>query len=530
MSEQEPPPPTADQPASSVSVEPPPPPQGFVPPSGVGSVAPNPVIPLRTEKPVATWADIGLLSLAGFFGNLAIRTSLGSMAAFIGVVFVGIALTTIRRASRDSIALVALALLISPWLFIRSADALTVVTIVTIIGLLAAGAGFSRIGSIFDSRVRDFAGHVGSIAYEWMYGSAMVQRLARSATSGHKMTSLARGIAVAIPVLFVFTALLASADEVFAQVLLLDNIPSLIGHLLLTGFVAIAALALVSRAAHETPPKGDGTVNMAILGPVEIAMILGSLVVLFGAFVVTQVVVATGGASHVLETEGLTQASHARSGFFQLLWVSGLAVALLGALRAVRVVDPERGKDRFRPLALVTLLLTLLIAAVSMQRLALYVGSFGFTPLRLWALVGTGLVSVIIVLFALSIAGWNSTRSWFPGAVVVLSALVVFGLNAVNPDAVVANYNLNNQLDGEIDITALANLSDDAIPALVDGIDELERSEGENLARQLCTRYDRATSYGVLQYNRASVRADALLDELCLDARVARPVGDRWGD
>jgi hypothetical protein len=256
-------------------------------------------------------------------------------------------------------------------------------------------------------------------------------------------------------------------------------------------------------------------VNLRLLGPVEVLTVLGSLVLLFAAFVATQVVVAIGGAEHVLRTEGLTAAEHARSGFFQLLWVAGLAVSLVGGLRAVLRKDAGTAGDRFRPLALAALVLTLVIALISMQRLSLYVGSFGMTPLRFWAMAGAGTVAVLIAIFAVSIAGWRSEQSWFPGVVVLIGFALVFGLNVVNPDDFVARYNLRTQPGDQIDPAVLGSLSDDAMGTVVTQIGHVDAANRPVLVAALCDRPDRDTSFGSLEYNYSALRADQRLDELC---------------
>ncbi len=502
---QQPPPPEAGTQTTAV----------VTPPSEVAPAdVPAPqVLPLREDKPMATWAEVGLVVAAGFLGNIALRTSIATAAASLAIILVIAAMFAGGRVFRKgTLGLVVLATLLLPWLTIRANPTLTAVTAAMIVALLAIAAGISMYGSVFDTSVREHASHVGSIVYEWMYGLAMVQRLVALATKDQRATPLLRGVAVAVPVLIVFTTLLASSDEVFARFLLIGNLPSLIGHLLLTGVVAVGLFAFVSRRAHETRAPSD-PVNIRLLGPVEIMMILGGLVLLFGAFVVTQIVVAAGGASHVLETEGLTQADHARRGFFQLLWVAGLAVALVGTLRAVRVQDPERGTDRFTPLALLTLVLTLVIAAISLQRLSLYVGSFGLTPLRVWALAGAGAVAVAIVMFGVSIAGFRAERSWYPGAVLMLGVALVLGLNVANPEAIVAEYNMNHS--AVLDTYSLTNLSDDAVTTIIAELDTLPQAERADVTSRLCVRLDRQTSYGFLEYNRSSSSADAALDALC---------------
>lgn len=479
------------------------------------TLAPRKRVPKRSDTPTASRSELGLILAAGFLGNLVLRTTVASLAATIAVVLIVASLASGRRVEqRGSLVLIAAALLLAPWLFIRSTPALTFVTAMAIVSVLSVGTGLSQTGSLFNSRVRTLVAHGASLTYEWAYGVAMIERITSRATVDLRFASVLRGVVLATPVLILFTALLASADEVFERLLLIGDLPVLVGHVLLSLLVALAMFAFVSRAAHSTPPSTD-PVNLRLIGPVEVLTILGSLVVLFAAFVATQVVVAVGGADHVLRTEGLTAAEHARSGFFQLLWVAGLAVSLVGGLRAARRTGMGEGPDRFTPLALATLALTLVIALISVQRLSLYVGSFGMTPMRFWAMAGAGTVAVIIVIFGLSVAGWRLEQSWFPGVALMVGVALVLGLNVMNPDDFVARYNLRTQSTEQIDPVALGNLSDDAMDTVVSHIDELDATTRTALVAQLCARENRDTAFGPLEYNRSAVRADRVLDQLC---------------
>lgn len=487
---------------------------------------------IRKDKPVATWGEVALVLAAGFLGNIALRTTIGGLAGALVFAF-AVVLVAGRVTKPSAYVPLGLAGALIPWLAIRASATLTFATFVMIGALLLVAGGFSIRGSFFDTRVRDFFSHLASPIYEWALGTAMVQRLIKAAAAQQKALPLLRGVMVAVPVLIVFTALLASAEPVFARVLQLDNLPSLVGHLGLTAIVAVPLLTVLSRAAHELDKDDESSVNLRMVGPTEITVILGSIAVLFAVFVATQVVIAAGGANHVLETEGLTSAEHARQGFFQLLWVAGLASSLVAGLRATRIIEPERGAGRFVPLSLVTLALTVVIAGFSVQRLLLHIGSFGLTPARIWALAVALAIGIAIALFAISILGWRKEQSWFPGAMVLLAGVMVFGLNAINPDALVASYNLSNheafestdntRVGGDVlDIVTIARLSDDAIPTIIDRLDEVP-----GLQDRVCDRSDRFTSYSPFDYNWAEVRADNKLDALC---GTRAQSGDFWNE
>ena len=511
--------------ATAVTTAPPPPPPpiaGEVIGQPLKGAKPRPQAPfVRQEKPVATWVDVGLVVVAGFLFNIALRVGFATITAIVGfALLAGLLVFSGRALRREALLLIGLAMILVPWLGIRTDVELTFVTVSMVALLLSLAAGLSLQGSLFDSRVRELANHLVSMPFEWFYGLAMVKRLAKATSSDKQGVALLRGLAVAFPVLVVFTVLLASADEVFAQFLLLGNIGGVFGHLILTAVAALGALSVLGRRAHETAPV-EGLTNLRKLGRIEVKIVLMSVVVLFSAFVATQVVVAFGGANHVLETEGLTQADHARRGFFQLLAVAGLSMALVGLVRAGRLIDSDDETrtpvDRFTPLALMTLALTLVIAGVSVQRLLLYVGSFGLTPDRLWAIIAAGAIGIAIVLYAISIAGYRSGQSWYPAVALILGFVVVLGLNVLNPDATIARYNISQFGDSaELDVRSLANLSNDATSTIVSRLGDVQ-NEQVRLAELLCGEWDRETSYGPLEYNRAAVGSDRALDGLCGD-------------
>ena len=499
---------------------PPPPPTGpAVPDAPPAPVAPTPSPMTRDEKPTLLGLELAAVIVAGFLVNIGVRIGVGVVATVAAVLVIGAALLVGGRIEQRSAQwLVVGAMSLAPWMMIRSSDGLLLSTMAAVATFLLVAAGLSRVGELGDLNVRTIVEHHASQAVEWVYGIEMVSRWVRTRAEDAQGAAVMRGVAIALPVLIVFGLLLASADEVFASFLFIGNRPSAVGHALATGFFAIVLLGLVSRAAHRTEPRAvpERTTGMAAL---ELTIILGSLAALFAAFVGTQIAVAIGGVDHVLETEGLTQAEHARSGFFQLLWVAALALGLLGALRALRALKDEGGRDPFRPLALTVLALTLVITAISAQRLLLYVGSFDFTPLRFWALAATGWVGVVIVAYMASVAGVRSGRSWFPAFMLLSAGAFVFGMNVVNPDGFVARYNLEHQSAASVDVAAIARLSDDAVLASINGLPTLPTEERIEFAELLCARQDLERQYGLLGQNRAHRHADWLLDKFCPNPR-----------
>jgi hypothetical protein len=113
----------------------------------------------------------------------------------------------------------------------------------------------------------------------------------------------------------------------------------------------------------------------------------------------------------------------------------------------------------------VLLLLTLVVLASALKRLLLYEEVLGYTRLRisvhaviLWL---AGVLAMVIV------AGAARRGSWLPRAVVGWSAAGLLLFNVGNPDALVADRNVQRfQRGGGVDVDYLALLSPDAVPAL----------------------------------------------------------------
>ena len=76
------------------------------------------------------------------------------------------------------------------------------------------------------------------------------------------------------------------------------------------------------------------------LGSLDVTIVLGGLVALFGLFVSVQIGWLFGGERLVRATTGLGYAQYARHGFFELVWVSLLVLpVLLGSRSALRDDD-----------------------------------------------------------------------------------------------------------------------------------------------------------------------------------------------
>lgn len=276
-------------------------------------------------------------------------------------------------------------------------------------------------------------------------------------------------VAVTAGLLAVFGALFATADPAYAALLRgalpSVNIPDTLRRLIVLGAVTGAAI-LAAYLAHQppttdalAPPPGrpvrrwEWTVPLVVLD------------LLFLSFVLVQLTVLFGGRAHVLTTHGLTYAQYARQGFWQLLIVTVLTLAVVAV--AVRTAPKTTPSDLLvvRLLLALLCLLALVVVASAIHRMSLYEQEYGFTRLRLFVdAVEVTLGGTFLLLLA---AGVRMTNTWLPRAVVALAAGALLALAAVNPDAYIASHNVTRyEQTGRLDVAYLATLSADAVPAL----------------------------------------------------------------
>lgn len=338
-----------------------------------------------------------------------------------------------------------------------------------------------------------------------------------------RLAPVGRGLLLATPALMIFTALLMAADSVFASYVALAlrielpfDLASLAGHGLFVLFAAwacagglLAALlsdrgspardafeALLSWAAglvrapapaapdaDELPAEGATQRLRPARAPLSLGWgegltVLASVDALFGGFMAIQAAYFFGGLD-TLERTGMTYAEYARRGFFELLAVACLALALLCGL-AVLTRRETRGRRRaFEAASAAMIALVLGLLASAFQRMLLYEDAYGFTQLRLYTHSFMVWLAAVLVLFLLALLRSRPRLFTYGGGVAALAYLLA--LNIANPDALIVRENVARyQASGSIDTYYLAGLSADATPALAAALPALDdRSRGE---------------------------------------------------
>lgn len=291
------------------------------------------------------------------------------------------------------------------------------------------------------------------------------------------------GSLVAAPVLLVVTALLASADPLFAGFVertgeLLEL--SLVGDLL---FIGAAAWVTAGALRGSLVPVGiTGTMFRRELGlPFASALpLLGGLALLLSAWIGLQVRTLFGGAAYVAATADMTIATYAREGFFELIVIAGIVLATLLVVDDVLDRNAESERKSFRILGQVLVVLVGAVLASAVSRLSLYLQFYGLTDDRVFALAVLVWVAIILTWFAMTVL--RGQRARFAPGVLVLSVIWLGAFNAVNPERWVVETNLRRAEQGmDFDVAYHARLSGDALPALLSGASRLAPPVAEAL-------------------------------------------------
>ncbi len=272
-------------------------------------------------------------------------------------------------------------------------------------------------------------------------------------------------------VLLVFVPLLAAADAAFSQVVDAVTpeiaVDSVVRWIFLFAFGTAAAAGAFFLLVAPPPEPYGADPRPTRLRLLDWALPTGVLVAVLALFVGVQFVVLFGSDDYVLRTTGLTYAEYARSGFWQLLAVTALALGMLalGSRWAPARTPAERIAKRGLLAALA--LLTLVVVASAINRMWLYQQAYGFTVLRLLVLtcelwLGAGFLLALVAVLRLRPGGLSRPM-------VAVGMLALLGLAVLDAERFIAAHNVARWSEtGKLDTSYLGHLSADAVPALID--------------------------------------------------------------
>lgn len=281
-----------------------------------------------------------------------------------------------------------------------------------------------------------------------------------------------RGVLLSLPIVFIFLLLLSSADLVFkhyvTSLISFHISGETVARLILIGFVAsifIGAYAYIFMPAYTPENPLVPPVKKLGLGATEATIILGSVSTLFLLFVLVQFAYLFGGKDHIV-SGGYTYADYARKGFFELIAVAAISLALIQSVKKSVVFQNITQAKTFKWLSGILIAEVMIIMLSAHMRLNLYEDAYGYTALRLWSHLFIAWLAFAFLLRLYHIITEKDEKNFaFQLFISVLCLCAV--INLINPDSFIARQNISRFNDtGKLDLNYLGDLSLDATPAI----------------------------------------------------------------
>lgn len=296
-------------------------------------------------------------------------------------------------------------------------------------------------------------------------------RSLRIAGTGSRTPAVVRTTVWSLLGLGVFGTIFASANPVFGSWVdqLVPNLTfnDLVGRAFLACFVFAATLAAAYLALNPADVEVLGGRRPTALAN-RFEWLVPVLVVdaVFLAFIAAQARALVGGRDYIEATTGLTYADYVHQGFGQLTLATALTVLVVW-IAARRAGDGREDRRWLHGSLGLLCLLTLLVVASALRGMAVYQEAYGFTTLRLFVDVFEGWLGFVVL--AIMVAGVAGRGAWLPRIALVSGAVALVGLAAINPDAWVAERNLDRwDATGKLDLRYLQDLSADAAPVIAE--------------------------------------------------------------
>jgi hypothetical protein len=403
----------------------------------------------------------------------------------------------------------------------RDSATLRAINLLTLAGLLALATVRTRAGRLRVAGLVEYAADGLLAGWSIVAGTLItsvrdiVWEDVPSASWSEHAGAVMRGLVIAVPLLLVFGGLLVAADAMFqelvANVFRVD-LGSVLSHLVQTAVWFWIAAGLLWGVLQSRLPRVyvDRASTRFSVGMVEIGTVLGLLDALFLVFVAVQFRYLFGGVPPAPDGSGIDPvATYARRGFFELVTVALLVLPLLlGTHWLARRERPADGVA-FNLLAGLMVLLLFAIMSSAFRRMDLYRFYYGLTELRLYTTACMAWLAVVFGWLMLTVL--RGRRDQFAFGVLVSGCVLVAGLNALNPDALIVRTNVGREVAGEssqpFDAVYAAGLSADAVPELVASLNLLNGEQRAVVAQELLARWSPPTTRDWRTWNWGRERA-----------------------
>ena len=450
------------------------------PPAPTAATAAAAAPPSRVPEPALDalfgrfWPDAGLPgNVRAVFCSLAVGLlaavvlpfrdlGLGTFAVLLAAGGVILGFSANRR-SPFTLACAALCVLLAATVVVRDAEWIVVLC-------LLAGGALCMAGLVNGRTLPAFvlAGLAWPLA--GLRGLPWLGRSLHALTGRRNHAAAVRTVVLSVLGVVVFGLLFASADALFAE-WVGTVVPDLrLDSFVLRAFLTVAVGGVVLAATYLglNPPGVEPPARRPVRSVAHRYEWLTPVLLVdavFLLFLAAQATVIFGGHDYLQRTTGLTYAEYVHQGFGQLTVATALTLLVVWAAgrKAPRTAPADLAWLR-GSLGLLCVL-TLVVVTSALYRMHVYQEAYGFTRLRLLVDVFEGWLGLLVL--GVMAAGLALRAAWLPRAALLSGAAALLVLAAVNPDARIAQHNLDRyRATGKVDWYYLGQLSADAVPVL----------------------------------------------------------------
>ena len=338
------------------------------------------------------------------------------------------------------------------------------------------------LAKLFGEMLRAVFGSIGKVSAPFTDGKAYFD--GRQGDKKSKAGPILVGILIAIPTCIALGLILASADAVFENIFVrffeeIIRWENIIGVCFMLAFGFLSAYCGMRQVQAEAPlitvrePKKTG--------PVTAITVTSVVTLLYLVFSVVQILFLFTGSFEL--PKGISYAEYARRGFFQLLVVSVMNLAV------VLILKKHIEKSRvLNAILLVICFCTYIMIASSAIRMIMYIQAYNLTMYRISVLFA--LLTLAVLLVGVIILVVKDDFSFRRFCVVAVS-IIYIPFAFLNADAQIARFNLANnnairsadtsRRNYHYDFYYISGLSTDAAPAIREYFERFDDPEGAML-------------------------------------------------
>lgn len=352
-----------------------------------------------------------------------------------------------------------------------------------------------------------------------------------SASKGKKSLAAVVGVAVSVPFVIIIGALLVKSDAAFEG--LVSKMFKNVGIYLLQFLIAVVILPYLYSHSfgkrHSLNKNASSKLDAKKKAPVSACVsFLAMISVLYVVYLFSQLAYFFSAFKGILPADYThTASAFARRGFFEMFAICAINVVIISVATAIS----SKKSLWIKLLSCFISSFSVLLIITAMQKMKLNVSIYGLTKNRVMVSVFMLMMLVVIAFFIIHI--FAPKISYMQPIIIVCSAMFI-ALSFANIDARIPEYNIKAYESGSIqtlDVDSLANLSDSAVPYLVELSKDSRNPVTAHNAAVVCANLmeynyssyfdsDSDDNKDFRHFNNATMQAVLALDDLDKDSEI----------